>query len=136
MVLFNINQATLTRWYKNSTRRDEIKMLMQGRTPPPNIISQCPLPPPRELPLGPLPAPLQCHIFNKPEDTTGPAKVRGITPPAIVSIHQLQLSNLQVELPNGIKGTKQLHLFLLPKLPLLPWLPQGRCTPVEYVETQ
>ena len=85
VVLFNINQATLTRWYKNSTRRDEIKMLMQGCTPPPNIISQCPLPPPRELPLGPLPAPLQCHIFDEPEDTTGQAKVRGITPPAIVS---------------------------------------------------
>ena len=68
----------LVKWYKNTTRRDEVKMLMQGILPPSaDLTSQQPLLPARTLPPGPLPAPMESHEFEEPEDTTGQARVRG-----------------------------------------------------------
>lgn len=78
ITLFNINATTLVKWYKNTSRRDEVKMLMQGILPPSaDLTSQQPLLPAGTLPPGPLPAPMESHEFEEPEDTTGQARVRG-----------------------------------------------------------
>lgn len=81
--LFTINEATLTRWYKDTMRRDEIKILLQGlslRQEPPCTSDS--LPPPAELPSTPSPPPSQPFIFAEPEDTVGQARLgrKSITP--------------------------------------------------------
>ena len=76
LVLFTINEATLIRWYKNSTRISEIKTLMQGiplSLPPPCATE--PLPPAVERPTEPPPLPQDPHPFPEPEDTTGKAVI-------------------------------------------------------------
>ena len=80
LVLFTINEATLVRWYKNSTRVSEIRTLMQGipsSLPPP--CAPDPLPPARELLTSP-PPPKNPLRFPEPEDTTGQAKLRRVGP--------------------------------------------------------
>ena len=78
LVLFTINEATLVRWYKNTTRREEITTLMQGlRLPAPDPCSTVSLPPPRQQPSSPGPSPIDPLTFEEPEDTTGRASVRG-----------------------------------------------------------
>ena len=141
MVLFCINETTLIRWYKNVTRRDEIKMLLQGRTPPPppsHFTSQQPLPLPQELPPGLPLAPSECHVFNEPEDTTGQARVRGIpstgipptsNPPGSRTTDWRHRKKRQL-LPPGVLNQFHLHLqlpmtqphLLLPLAQLLPLL--------------
>ena len=76
LMLYSINEAGITKWFKNTTRRDEIKLLMQGLTlqTQPSVASD-PLPPPQSQPKSSQP-PLQPHIFVEPQDTTGQAKVR------------------------------------------------------------
>ena len=77
LALYPINKATLLRWYKNTTRRDEIKTLMQGLNPPtPRPCSFLPLPPAKRLCVLPPEPPQQPHEFPSPEDTSGQAKVR------------------------------------------------------------
>ena len=76
LVLFTINEATLIRWYKNSTRISEIKTLMQGiplSLPPPCATE--PFSPAVERPTEPPPPPQDPHLFPEPEDTTGKAVI-------------------------------------------------------------
>ena len=77
MVLFNINEATLIRWYKDSIRRNEIKLLMQG-LPLPHMESCTTdeLPPTQQHPSSPPPPPVQPHVFREPKDVVGQAQVR------------------------------------------------------------
>ena len=80
LVLFTINEATLVRWHKNSTRVSEIRTLMQGipsSLPPP--CAPDPLPPAREL-LTSAPLPKNPLRFPEPEDTTGQAELRRVGP--------------------------------------------------------
>lgn len=82
LILPIINEATLTKWYKDHTRSSEIKMLLQGLSLPGRTLATEPLDPPKERPLKPaLPeAPMQ---FEEPSDTTGQAagRVRLPLPP-------------------------------------------------------
>ena len=83
LVLYNLNEATLIRWYKNSIRRDEIKTLTQGLSLP--LEQPCatdPLPPAQERPSSPGAAGEHEHLIEEPEDTTGQAKVKGSVTPA------------------------------------------------------
>lgn len=77
LVLFSINETTLSRWYKNSTRCTEVKMLLQGL---PNIPSSStatgPLLPALECSTSPPPPPDNPHIFPEAEDRRGLAHVR------------------------------------------------------------
>ena len=78
LALFSINETTLTKWYKDDVRRDEIRQLMQGL--PPQEKPLCAdiddhLPPARELPSS-VPPPVKPHMFSEPEDTSGQATVR------------------------------------------------------------
>ena len=77
LVQFTINEATLVRWFKNSTRISEIRSLMQGipSSLPPPCASE-PLPLPKNQPSLPPPPPDEPHTFTEPEDTTGQAQGR------------------------------------------------------------
>ena len=87
VVLFNIKEATLVRWYKNTTRRDEIKQLMQGLSTPLATMSTASetLPPPVKHPSTPLSCPPEPHSFSEPEDTTGQVRVRKTSLPPSLS---------------------------------------------------
>ena len=97
MLLFNINEATLIRWYKDSIRRNEIKLLMQG-LPLPHMESCTTdeLPPAQQHPSSPPPPPVQPHVFREPEDAVGQAQVRhgtitaplAVVPPPIPGISE------------------------------------------------
>ncbi len=69
LVLFNINEATLVRWYKGTTRINEVKMLLQGvTTPAPSSCSATPLLQPMDRPTKPPSAPLStAFVFEEPE---------------------------------------------------------------------
>ena len=76
-MLYSINETTLIKWFKDSTRINEIKLLMQGLSPPQpplTTISES-LPPAKVRPSSPGPSPLDPHNFPDVEDTTGEAKV-------------------------------------------------------------
>lgn len=86
MVLYNI-EATLIRWCKDSIRRNEIKLLMQG--PPLPRVESCTtdeLPPAQQCPSSPPPPPVQLHVFPEPEDTVGQAQVRHSTIAAALAV--------------------------------------------------
>lgn len=72
LMLFSINETTLLHWYKNTTRRNEVKMLLQGL---PGIPSQStssePLQPALQRPGSPPPPPDNPHVFPEVQDTTG-----------------------------------------------------------------
>ena len=77
LMLVNLNEFTLLRWYKNSIRRDEIKLLMQGFTlPQPQPCTNDPLLPAKILPTSPPAPPEDCHIFHEVDDQTGLARLR------------------------------------------------------------
>ncbi len=78
LALFPINETTLLRWYKNTTRMNEVKLLLQGRSLPGGQLSctSDPLPPAQERPTSPPPPPDNPVEFSDPEDTTGQAQVR------------------------------------------------------------
>ena len=78
LMLYAINQTTLVRWHKNSSRRDEIRLLMQGLSPPQPQFTTDPnsLPPAKSLQSGPGPCPLNPHSFPEAEDTTGQARIQ------------------------------------------------------------
>ena len=77
LVLYTINETTLVRWYKNTVRCNEIKMLMQGLSlPSVKSCSSATLPPAQDRPSAPLPAPSDPHIFLEPKDTSGQAQVK------------------------------------------------------------
>ena len=65
------------RWYKNTMRREEIAMLMQGLTlPNPRPCTTPSLPPAMEWPFSPPPSPVEPFKFFEPLDTCGQAHVR------------------------------------------------------------
>ena len=63
---------------KNIVSKDEIRLLMQGRSPPQPQFTTDPnsLPPAKGLLSGPGASPLNPHIFPEAENTTGQARVR------------------------------------------------------------
>ena len=77
-MLYAINQTALVRWHKNSSRRDEIRLLMQGLSPPRPQFTTDPnsLPPAKSLQSGPGPSPLNPHSFPEAENTTGQAQIQ------------------------------------------------------------
>ena len=65
------------RWYKNTVRREEITMLMQGLVlPNPRPCAASPLPSVMERPTSPPPLPVEPFEFHEPVDTYGQARVR------------------------------------------------------------
>lgn len=67
-ITYKLTQVT---WYKNTTRTNEIKMLMQGLSvPQPTICASSGLPNPKARPTAPP------HDFDESDDTRGQAKVR------------------------------------------------------------
>ena len=65
------------RWYKNTVRRQEITMLMQGLVlPNPRPCAASPLPSVMERPTSPPPLPVEPFEFHEPVDTYGQARVR------------------------------------------------------------
>ena len=72
-------------WYKNITRRDEIKLLMHGLSIPSHrVCSATPLPTAQLRPTSPPPLPVQPLLYLEVEDTVGEANVRGKPPPILV----------------------------------------------------
>ena len=75
LTLFNLNEAQISLWFKNKTRREEVTMLLQGRALPGGVaIATTPLPVPR---------PLKRHLtsaepvtYSDPTDRAGKAKIR------------------------------------------------------------
>lgn len=67
-------------WYKDTTRMEEIKTLLQGFQipPPPPVSADEPLPAARVCPSSP-PNAQEPFSFSEPLDTTGKAKVRSRT---------------------------------------------------------
>ena len=89
LMLYTINQTTLVRWYKDITRRNEIKFLMQGLSlPRPSLTTDSDsLPPAKVLPTRPHLSPINPHSFPEAEDTTGQARVRGsISTPSLLGM--------------------------------------------------
>lgn len=90
LMLYTINETTLAKWFKASSRRNEIKLLMQGLSPPqpPLTTDSVSLPPAKIRPAQQGP-PLFPHRFPEVEDTTGLANVRqkgaATTLPAVTS---------------------------------------------------
>lgn len=78
LVLFPINEATLSKWHKGVTRMNEVKMLLQGlpKLPPPRTTAAEPLLPALERYTSPPPPPDNPHIFPEAEDRRGMAHVR------------------------------------------------------------
>ena len=77
LTLFTINERTLVSWFKDTVRRDEIKVLMQGISlPAPRLCASVALPPAQQQPSTPPDPPPQQHQQEEPEDRTGLAQVR------------------------------------------------------------
>ena len=77
LVLFSINESTLTKWYKNSSRHSEVKMLLQGLTVLPSSSTAAePLLPACEHSSSLPPPPENPHTFPDVEDRRGLAQVR------------------------------------------------------------
>lgn len=80
LTLFHINESTLLRWYKNTSRVQEVRTLLQGLLLPtlPPCTAEC-LPEACIQPSKPSPPPQDPHIFTDVEDTSGQGRVRGNT---------------------------------------------------------
>jgi hypothetical protein len=77
LTLYNINESTLTRWYKNMSRVQEVRTLLQGLSLP--LTATCAsesLPEACTQTSEPQPQPQDPHIFSDVEDTSGQARVR------------------------------------------------------------
>ena len=78
LTLFTLNEKTLVLWYKNASRRDEVRTLMRGASlqhesrhiAADTLPTALPRPTSQQLP------PSEPHVFPQPEDTTGKARVR------------------------------------------------------------
>ena len=83
LVLFHINETTLTRWYKDTVRMEEIRTLLQGFQIPaqPPAKANEPLPAARVRPSSPPNLVIEPFSFPDPVDTTGQARVRNRTSP-------------------------------------------------------
>ncbi|XP_071834946.1 uncharacterized protein, partial [Apostichopus japonicus] len=90
LVLFHLNETTLTRWYNEKTRRDEVTMLLQGRQlPPSRVPAEQPLPPAKEGPSRLVSPPIPFEL-PEPEDRTGLANVRRSNVPSTSDLAQLR----------------------------------------------
>lgn len=91
LVLFSGNESSLKTWYKNSVRRDEVKILLQGISlPNPPLCAENELP----SPMVPNPIPVIPHnpiVFREHEDTAGQANVRGSS-----VVHQEQAESIDL----------------------------------------
>ena len=78
LTLYHINESTLIRWYKNTSRVQEVRMLLQGLNLPsiPPAATDS-LPTPHTRPTEPPLPPQDPHIFEDIPDTSGQARVRG-----------------------------------------------------------
>ena len=84
--LFTINERTLMAWHKNTTRVQEVSMLIQGLCPPaPTMCATTPLPLALVLPSSPGPSNHPALEFEEPEDTTGQATKRFVQPQEVVA---------------------------------------------------
>uniref|UniRef100_UPI00358E8398 uncharacterized protein n=1 Tax=Myxine glutinosa TaxID=7769 RepID=UPI00358E8398 len=73
LVLFSINETTLTRWYKKTARINEVRICLQGKTLPGGLTcASTELPEARRRPTSKEP-PADPHVFEEPQDTTGEA---------------------------------------------------------------
>ena len=80
LVLYHINETTLTKWYKDNTRLDEVRTLLQGKTLPGKVsTAPQPLPEAHQLAVS-KDVPAEVHVFGEPEDTTEEATVRCTVP--------------------------------------------------------
>ena len=74
LALFPINKANLLRWYKNTSRREEVMMLLQGvGIPRPDLCVTSPLPSVKIQPSFPPPHTHDPHPFPEPQDMVGQA---------------------------------------------------------------
>ena len=73
LILYNINETTLIKWYKDDVQKDKIQMLLQGLPPSQHqLVDRNALSPAKELPS----APVNPHTFTEAEDTSGQAVLR------------------------------------------------------------
>ena len=75
-----LNETTIKLWYKNTTRRDEIRTLLQGlQLPTPGLTASSCLPAAAELPvtIPEVASDVDLHEMVDNEDRRGQAQVRG-----------------------------------------------------------
>ena len=114
LTLFTINERTLVSWYKDTVRRDEIKILMQGLSlPAPPFCSSILLPPAQQCPSAPPDPPPQEHQFVEPQDRTGLANVRSKALSASAVTFKLKI-DLQLE---GRRGHQSRWKLILEEYP-------------------
>ena len=76
ITLFNVNETSVSLWFKNKTRREEILTLIQGRPLPGRLtLAKEAVPPLRETPSD-LQGDADSMLFQEPEDRTGLATLR------------------------------------------------------------
>jgi hypothetical protein len=88
LTLFHINETTLIKWYKDTSRVSEVRTLLQGLKLP--TVQPCTaekLPEVNTQPKEPPEPPPHPHVSPEVEDTSGEARVRGtksapVPPPA------------------------------------------------------
>ena len=84
LTLYNINESTLVGWYKNTSRVQEVRTLLQGLDLP--SVEACTaesLPQPEFQPTEPQEPPISPHVFPEVEDTSGEARTRQRTAPKV-----------------------------------------------------
>ena len=78
LTLYHINESTLIKWYKNTSRVQEVRTLLQGlKLPHVSPITTEGLPEVHVRPTEPPQPPSHPHVFPHVEDTSGQAKVHG-----------------------------------------------------------
>ena len=83
LALFALNETTLVKWYKNTQRRTEIKLLLQGlELPQVEVCARDTLPAPRLRPHSPEDMPMPQVVLSDKKDTSGQAQVRRRAPPS------------------------------------------------------
>ena len=76
ITLFNVNETSVSLWFKNKTRREEILTLIQGRSLPGRLtLAKEALPPLRETPSD-LQGNVELMLLPEPEDRAGLATLR------------------------------------------------------------
>ena len=111
ITLFNVNETSVSLWFKNKTRREEILTLIQGRSLPGRLtLAKEALPPLRETPSD-LQGDAEPMLFPEPEDRAGLATLKRKQP--VTS----QPATSTVSMPPP-------HVIILPGLPGPSAIPQ------------
>lgn len=72
IALCSINETTLKKWFQDTVRLEEVKILLQGkRLPDPPMCFTYPLPAAQQIDPDDYQPPTDPHYFNEPEDLTG-----------------------------------------------------------------